>query len=99
VPHFAEDLWEMLGHGEGVVDAAWPAFDQTVASAEEITIVIQVNGKVRSRITVPPEAGEEKIKDLARTDGKVAKLIAGKDVVKEIYVPKKLVNIVIRGQA
>jgi leucyl-tRNA synthetase len=97
VPHFSEELWEMLGHGQGVADAAWPSFDPAVASEEEITIVVQVNGKVRGRITVSAGEGEEKIKGLARTEAKVEKLIAGKEVVKEIYVPNKLVNIVVRG--
>ncbi len=96
VPHFAEELWQVLGRGEGTADAAWPSFDPAVASEEEITIVVQVNGKVRSRITVSAEESEEKVKELARTDARVAKLIDGKVAVKEIYVPKKLVNIVVR---
>lgn len=97
VPHFCEELWTMLGHGQGVADSAWPAFDPAVASEEEITIVVQVNGKVRSRVTVSAGEEEARIKTLARTDGKIAKLITGKELVKEIYVPNKLVNIVVRG--
>ena len=75
----------------------WPAFDPAVASEEEITIVIQINGKVRSRISVPADEEGEKIKALALADERIAGLTAGKRVVKVVYVPKKLVNIVVPG--
>ena len=76
---------------------AWPQYDREVASEEEITIVIQVNGKVRSRIVVPADEDADKIKTLALADDKIIKAINGKKVLKEVYVPKKLVNIVIQG--
>ena len=76
---------------------AWPAFDPAVASEEEITIVIQINGKVRSRISVPADEEGEQIKALALADERIAAQIAGKKIVKEVYVPKKLVNIVVPG--
>ena len=96
VPHFAEELWQLLGQESRLVDMAWPGFDPTVASEEEITIVIQINGKVRSRITVGTDEDEAAIKALARDDDKIAKYLSGKAVIKEVYVPKKLVNIVIK---
>ncbi|MDD5713230.1 MAG: class I tRNA ligase family protein, partial [Smithellaceae bacterium] len=96
VPHIAEELWEMLGQKVALADAAWPGYDPAITAAEEITIVIQVNGKVRSRITVPADESEEKIKELALKDEKVEKFIAGHPIVKEVYVPKKLVNIVVK---
>jgi leucyl-tRNA synthetase len=95
VPHITEELWTLIGRTEVLADVAWPAFDPGVASEEVITIVIQINGKVRSRISVPADEEEEQIKDRARTDEKIAWQLAGKKIVKEIYVPKKLVNIVI----
>jgi leucyl-tRNA synthetase len=97
VPHITEELWETLGQKTPLADMTWPAWDREVASEEEITVVLQVNGKVRSRITVPADEEEDKIKALARADEKIAKMIEGKQVVKEVYVPRKLVNIVIKG--
>jgi leucyl-tRNA synthetase len=96
VPHITEELWSLLGRSETLADAAWPAFDTTVASEEEITIVIQINGKVRSRISVPADEDGERIRALALADEKIMRQIAGKMVVKEVYVPKRLVNIVVK---
>ena len=96
VPHFAEELWGLLGQDVPLSDTPWPEFDPTVASEEEITIVIQVNGRVRGRITVAADEEEGNIKALARADEKVLKFIGGKQILKEIYVPKKLVNIVVK---
>ena len=97
VPHMTQELWEMLGQGQNLAGAGWPAYDSEVASEEQITIVIQINGKVRSRIIVPADAEVDQIKALARADEKIVAMIAGKDVLKEVYVPKKLVNIVIKS--
>jgi leucyl-tRNA synthetase len=96
IPHVAEELWLMLGHKPFLMDHAWPSYDPQVAAAEEMTIVVQVNGKVRSRITVPPDMPEQKIKELALNDERTLKFIAGQKILKEIYVPKKLVNIVVK---
>jgi len=96
VPHIAEELWEMMG-GKGLLTAAaWPSFDPALALEEELTIVIQVNGKLRSRITVSADESEEKIKELALADEKTQKFLEGVKVVKVITVPKKLVNIVVK---
>jgi leucyl-tRNA synthetase len=96
VPHITEELWEMMG-GKGLLTgAAWPSFDPALALEEELTIVIQVNGKLRSRITVSADESEEKIKELALADEKTQKFLEGVKVVKVITVPKKLVNIVVK---
>jgi len=97
VPHITEELWALLGRKENLADVAWPAFDPAVASEEEITIVLQINGKVRNRITVPADEEAEQIKALALADERIAGLTSGKQVIKVVYVPKKLVNIVIAG--
>ena len=97
VPHVAEELWTLLGGKGALVDVSWPDFDHTVASEEKITIVIQINGKVRSRITVAADEEEEAIKALALADERIVALTEGKNVVKVVYVPKKLVNIVVAG--
>ncbi|TSA53219.1 MAG: leucine--tRNA ligase [Planctomycetaceae bacterium] len=97
VPHITEELWTMLGKSEKLLDFTWPGYDDAVAAEEEITVVVQINGKLRSRIMVSADEPDERIKEKALSDEKISKLIAGKEVVKEIYVPKKLVNIVVKG--
>ena len=97
VPHFSEELWEMMGNKVNAADSSWPEYDPSVATEEEITIVIQINGKVRGRISVPIDEEEESIKSLARADEKIVKMLEGKKVLKEIYVPRKLLNIVVQG--
>jgi len=97
VPHFSEELWEMMGNRVNAADSPWPEYDPSVATEEEITIVIQINGKVRGRISVPIDEEEESIKSLARADEKIVKMLEGKKVLKEIYVPRKLLNIVVQG--
>jgi leucyl-tRNA synthetase len=96
VPHFSEELWEMMGNKVSAAASSWPEYDPTVATEEEITIVIQINGKVRGRISVPIDEEAESIKALARADEKIVKMMEGKTVLKEIYVPRKLLNIVVR---
>ncbi len=95
VPHMTEELWQTLGHNTSVADTPWPDFDPAIASEEEMTIVVQINGKLRSRMTVPVDCVAEKIKADAEKDEKIAALLAGAKILKVIYVPKKLVNIVV----
>jgi len=94
-PHFCSELWEMTGHEENIEDRTWPSFDRESAKEEEITIVIQVNGKVRSRLVVSPDTDNDKLKELALQDAKVQKFVADKNIRKVIVVPKKLVNVVV----
>ena len=94
VPHITEELWQMLGHKPLAADISWPQFDPAVASEEEMTIVVQINGKLRSRMTVAVDEDPEKIKADALADEKIISLLSGANVLKVIYVPKKLVNIV-----
>jgi leucyl-tRNA synthetase len=96
VPHITEELWTALGYETNLADVSWPEYDHEVAAEEEITIVIQVNGKVRSRMVVAVDEDDEKIKSLALNDERIVNFISGKKVVREIYVPKKLVNIVVQ---
>ncbi len=96
VPHITEELWGMIGKQGRLSETAWPGFDAAVAVEEEITIVVQINGKVRSRIQVAAGESDDKIKELALNDSKIKQLTEGKKILKEIYVPKKLVNIVVK---
>ena len=94
VPHMTEELWQILGHQTPASDMPWPVFDPAIASENEMTIVLQINGKLRSRMTVPVDEPEEKIKADALADEKILAFLGNSKVVKVIYVPKKLVNIV-----
>jgi leucyl-tRNA synthetase len=98
VPHITEELWQMLGHKTLAADVPWPQFDPAIASEEEMTIVVQINGKLRSRMTVAVDEDAEKIKQIALADEKIIALLSGAKVLKVIYVPKKLVNIVVAQQ-
>ncbi len=95
VPHITEEIWQLLGHKNLVSDMAWPQFDPAIASEEEMTIVVQINGKLRSRMTVAIDEDPEKIKTNALADEKIKAMTKETKVLKVIYVPKKLVNIVI----
>jgi len=96
VPHITEELWEMMGNKGSLTAVPWPSYDPQLASEEELTIVVQVNGKLRSRITVSADEPEETIKAMALADEKTRKFLEGVQIVKVITVPKKLVNIVVK---
>jgi len=93
-PHLAEELWEMLGHSGGLWTVSWPAFDVELAKDEEVEIVVQVSGKVRGRVKVAAGTGQEEVLKLAEADSGVAAHLAGKKIVKMIFVADKLLNIV-----
>ncbi|HLX23774.1 MAG TPA: leucine--tRNA ligase [Usitatibacter sp.] len=95
-PYLAHELWEMLGEKEALLRAPWPKYDAELAKEEEIEIPVQVNGKLRSRITVPADSEEAFVLERALADEKVKAAIAGKQVIKKIYVPGKLVNLVVK---
>ncbi len=94
-PHFAEEMWETLGQAERLTFAPWPVFDPEFAQEEEVKIVIQVNGKVRSRFSALPGISKEEMQTLALDDEKTKAYIEGKTIRKIIVVPQKLVNIVV----
>jgi leucyl-tRNA synthetase len=93
-PHLTDELWERVGKVDSTYHAAWPAYDPAVAAEDEITLVIQVNGKLRDRLTVPAGTPEEALRELALASAKVQALLAEKQGRKVIVVPGKLVNIV-----
>ncbi len=95
-PYLAHELWEMLGESSTLLTAPWPKFDAELAKEEEIEIPVQVNGKLRSRIVVPAAANEEFVLERALADEKVQAAIAGKKIVKRIYVPGKMLNLVVK---
>ena len=95
-PHMAEELWEQIGREGGIVFAPWPVFDAAVAKADDIVIPVQVNGKVRGRVTVPADSSEDAIREAALADPSVAAHVAGKSLLKVIVAKGKLVSIVIK---
>jgi leucyl-tRNA synthetase len=95
-PYLAHELWEMLGEKGSLLRSPWPQYDPALAREEEIEIVVQVNGKIRARLLVAVDAGEEDVRRLALNDPKVISSLDGKKIVKAIVVPHKLVNIVVR---
>ncbi len=93
-PHVTEELWEALGKGESIVKTPWPEYDREAIVEEDILVVVQVNGKLRDRITVPSLMGDEEVKQVALEREKIRSLIGDKAVQRIILVPKTLVNIV-----
>ncbi|HWI60711.1 MAG TPA: leucine--tRNA ligase [Symbiobacteriaceae bacterium] len=96
-PHLAEELWNRMGYQTSIHQEPWPAYDEEAAKADTVEIVIQINGKVRDRLDVPAGITAAEMEQFAMSTDKVKALIEGKQVVKVIPVPGKLVNIVIKG--
>ncbi len=95
-PHLAEELWQALGNESFVARADWPVADPDKLTADVVEIAVQVNGKLRGRIHMAPDADKQAMLDTARADDNVARYLADSQVVKEIVVPGKLVNFVVR---
>ena len=95
VPHVCHVLWQRAGHGTPVLDASWPAFDPAALVRDRIELVVQVNGKLRGRVQVSADASQEEAERAALADVNVARFLAGGTVRKVIFVPGKLVNIVV----
>ncbi len=96
VPHMAEELWALTGHAYSIHNQKWPQWQQNLIQVEQVTLVIQVNGKLRDRIPVPVSISEEEAKKLAFESSRVKPHVEGKQIVNAIYVPGKLVNLVVK---
>lgn len=95
-PHVSEELWEILGHTETLTYAAWPTYDESKLVDDEVEVVVQVNGKLRSKVKVAKDVSKEQLEEIAKADEKVKEFTDGKQIVKVIAVPGKLVNIVVK---
>ncbi|MCD6460953.1 leucine--tRNA ligase [bacterium] len=95
-PHITEELWRYLGHNESLLKSSWPIYDEKALTKTEFTVIIQVNGKLRSKMVIPSDTPKEKIEKLALSDEKTAGSIEGKKIIKTIVVPNKLVNFVVK---
>jgi leucyl-tRNA synthetase len=94
-PHFAEECWERIGGDDSVHDAAWPSFDEVLARADQIEVVVQVNGRVRGRLHVTPGMPQEAVLSQALDDDGVRRFVGEKQIRKTVYVQDRLVNIVV----
>jgi len=95
-PHITEELWEKIGHKEDMVYSTWPKYDESKMIESSFEIVVSINGKVRDKIKINLDMTKEEILGLAKKAEKITSLIEGKIIIKEIYVPKKLVNLVVK---
>ena len=94
-PHVGEEMWQKLGHDEGISYAKWPTYDPSKLVVAEVEMAVQVNGKLRAKITVAKDEDQEKVKEIALAEENVKKFTEGKDIKKIIVVPNKIVNIVV----
>ena len=95
-PHTAEEMWELLGHETAMAAATWPTYDANVARADEIVVPVQINGKVRSRLTVPVDVPEHELERLALADPAIRSYTTGKTVKKVVVAKGRLVSVVIQ---
>ena len=95
-PHLAEELWQKTGHEYSIHNQSWPKWDEALAKEEEITLVIQVNGKLRDRVTVPVSITEAEAEQIALESQRIKPYLEGKKIINTIYVPGRLINFVVR---
>lgn len=96
VPHITSELWEITGHSESISTHEWPEYDQSALVVNEIEIVVQINGKIRDKIVISPDLSRDEMISIAMENDRIKRLTDGKEIVKCIAVPKKLINIVIK---
>ncbi|MBE6873935.1 MAG: leucine--tRNA ligase [Ruminococcus albus] len=95
-PHIGEEIWSILGHDDTIAYESWPTYDEAELVEDTVEIAVQVNGKVKAKLNIAKDEAKDKVLADAKAEESIAKLIDGKTVVKEIYVPNKLVNIVVK---
>ena len=96
-PHISEELWEAIGNKPSLLQQRWPAWDESVATEDYVELVIQVNGKLRSKMMIPKDTSDDEIKRIALEDKKILGIVSGKKIKKMIVIKGKLINIVIEG--
>jgi leucyl-tRNA synthetase len=95
-PHTTEELWQLLGHAGGLTTTSWPAFDAEVARADEVVVPVQINGKVRARLTAPAGATDDELRELALADAVVRTHVQGKTIRKVVVAKGPLVSVVVQ---
>lgn len=97
-PHISEEIWQILGHDDTIAFESWPTYDESKCVDDEIEIAVQVNGKVKEKLMISAEATQEEALAAAKAAERVAEAINGMQIVKELYVKGRLVNIVVKPQ-
>ena len=96
-PHMGEEIWQMLGKEKTLFEnPVWYEADQEALSVDSVTVMVQINGKIRGKIELPVDSEEQEVKEAAMLDDKVKSYVEGKTIVKEIYVKNKIYNIVVK---
>ena len=98
-PHMADELWEQFGFEGFASTSQWPVYDESKTVASEVTIAVQVGGKLKTTVTVPMGSEQDAVLEVVTADSKIAKLMEGKEIVKVIHVPNKLVNLILKPKA
>ena len=98
IPHVCHHLWFLLGGKNAIVDSSWPVVDESALVQENVQVIAQVNGKLRAKLMVPLNSDNEAVQDLALSDEKIEKFTKGKQIIKVIVIPNKLINVVVRDQ-
>lgn len=96
-PHIAEELWQSLGHKSTLAYEPWPAYDESLLVESELEIPVQINGKLRGKITIAADADKETMIAAARSDARISELLDGKEIRNTVAVPGRMVNFVIKG--
>ena len=96
VPHVTEEMWDHLGYEGSVHEQSWPVYDESALVKDTVEIVVQINGKIKEKINIPGDLSREEMEKIAMEDEKVKGLTEGKNIVKVIAVPNKLLNIVVK---
>jgi leucyl-tRNA synthetase len=94
-PHFAEESWERLGHSSSIFEARWPQWEESLTVEDEVEVVVQIGGKTRSKVSVPRDAAQDQVVAAAQKDAAVKRFVEGKEVRKVVYVPNRLLNLVV----
>ena len=93
-PHMGEEIWSIMGHNDTIAYESWPVYDEDLCKEDTIEIVVQVNGKLKAKLNIEMDADKDSVMEMAMSDEKVKEAVEGKNILKQIYVPNKLVNIV-----
>ncbi|MCB1215470.1 MAG: leucine--tRNA ligase, partial [Deltaproteobacteria bacterium] len=97
-PHLAEELWQSLGESGDLSKQSWPSYDEALAKEDLVTLAVQISGKVRAKLQVSPEASEQEVLDQAMADPKIESYLAAGELIKKIYVPGKILNLVVKAK-
>jgi leucyl-tRNA synthetase len=95
-PHLAEEAWELLGHSQSLAYEPWPTYDPALLVESQVEIAVQINGKVRSKLYIPADADQDSVQKMAMADARIAEYLAGKQIVKVVYVPGRLFSFVVK---